>query len=110
MPLTRNIGFGLFDRGIQFFESLSNGGGLSAEFDAVRAEPMHEFVREDVCEERIEIYLGLLRAFERDFGNGDERLIEFRFLRVFQHHAFGAFFFHNAFIVRQIEGRGLHIV
>ena len=65
-------------------------------------------MHQNVCEERLERKLLLIREREHDARDRNQGLIEFRILHVLEHDALRTFLFHHALIVRQVEGRGLH--
>jgi len=53
-PKAGDVGLGFFDRRVEFLQLLSHGCLLAVDGDVVRAESVHQFMSQNVCEEGIE--------------------------------------------------------
>ena len=107
-PQPGDVRLRFFNRGIEFLQLLAHGRLLAVDGDVVRSQSVHQLVRQNVCEERIEREVPLLGWIENDARDRNQGFIELRVLHVLQHDPFRAFFLHDPLVVRQIERGRLH--
>src|SRR5436190_44843 len=103
-----DVGLGLLERAVGVLQLLPHGRLPAAGVDAVRPEPVHQLVDDDVREEGFEGEPPLIGAVEHDARDRLQRFGELRVLDVLQHDAFGALFLHDALVVWQVERRRPH--
>ena len=105
-PQAGSVGLGFLDRTVKVLELLARRCLPAVDGDLLRAQAVHQFVRQDVGEEGLEADIGPLLAGEHAQGNGDEHGAELGFLHVFQHDALRAFLRDDALVVGEIVGGG----
>ena len=103
-----DVGLGLFDRAIQLFQLLARIRVFALHLDLVRPQPVHEFMRQDVGEERVEIHVdhGVFR--QHAAGDRQQHAVKLRLLHVLEHDALAPLLLHHPIVIRQIVGGGLH--